>query len=201
MSFPLDTQLNILPCDGEVYYYQNCFSPDLSDLCFVELYEGIDWKHDSIRLFGKTIETKRRVAWYGDVDLKYTYSGTTKVALPWNSALQSIREKVEKTVGYTFNACLLNLYTGGEEGMSWHSDNEKELGDQPVIASVSFGAKRKFVFKHKQTKVKQDIELSHGSLLLMKGATQKYWLHSLPTTKKHIPPRINLTFRTILGQT
>ena len=150
-----------------------------------------------MHLFGKRIVTKRKVAWYGSRPFEYTYSNNTKKALQWTKGLLELKELVEKHTKETYNTCLLNLYHNGEEGMGWHSDDEKELKPDGAIASLSFGAQRKFVFKHKSTKIKVDLVLDHGSLLVMKGSTQKYWQHRLPPTKKVHKPRINLTFRSI----
>ena len=160
--------------------------------------EQIAWKHDEAKIFGKHYITKRMAAWYGDSEFDYTYSKVTKRAHIWTPELLELKSKVEDVSGDTFNSCLLNLYHDGNEGMGWHSDDEKTLGDEMCIASVSLGAERNFAFKHKQSKEKVNVLLQHGSLLLMKGATQKNWLHRLPPTKKVTRPRINLTFRTIL---
>src|SRR6185437_9422544 len=142
--------------------------------------------------------TKRKVAWYGDKRFQYTYSKITKLALPWTNKLLQIKSFTEERTGETFNSCLLNLYHSGEEGMAWHSDGENDLKKNGAIASLSFGAERKFSFKHKQTKETVSLILEHGSLLMMKDATQQNWLHRLPPTKSIMKPRINLTFRTIV---
>jgi alkylated DNA repair dioxygenase AlkB len=147
--------------------------------------------------FGKNITTKRKVAWYGDSVYLYTYSNTTKRASAWTKDLFELKQIVEKYAETKFNSCLLNLYHNGNEGMGWHSDDEKPLGKNNTIASLSFGAERKFSFKHKQTKQTVSLVLEHGSLLIMKGATQSNWLHSLPKSKNMTQPRINLTFRSI----
>jgi alkylated DNA repair dioxygenase AlkB len=138
------------------------------------------------------------VAWYGDQALAYKYSNKTKIAMLWTPELSLIKEKVELVSGHKYNSCLLNLYHNGEEGMGWHSDNEKQLKENGAIASVSFGAPRKFTMKHKATNEKISLELDSGSLLLMRGSIQKHWLHSLPLSKKIKEARINLTFRTII---
>ena len=148
----------------------------------------------------KLIITKRKVSWYGDQGFLYTYSNTTKQALPWTNELLEIKSRIEIITTSTFNSCLLNLYHDGNEGMTWHSDDEKSLGKNAVIASVSFGAERKLSFKHKSSKQTISLKLENGSLLLMKGRTQSNWLHSLPPSSKIIHPRINLTFRTIVDQ-
>ncbi len=149
-------------------------------------------------MYGKRYITKRKTAWYGDAAFEYSYSNTTKTALPWTPELLEIKNSVEKLTGHSFNSCLLNFYHNGNEGMSWHSDDEPELGENPIIASLSFGAPRKFSFKHKITKETVSVLLEHGSLLVMKGATQAHWLHAIPKSTKVKTPRINLTFRTII---
>src|SRR5690606_41971434 len=162
------------------------------------LLSRIDWKNDEAVIFGKRIITKRKVAWYGDRPFKYTYSNTTKSALPWTKELLELKAMVEERVGEKFNSCLLNLYHSGDEGMAWHSDNEKDLKKNGAIGSLSFGAERKFAFKHKETKETVSLCLEHGSLLVMRDATQMHWLHRLPPSKLIVKPRINLTFRTIV---
>jgi alkylated DNA repair dioxygenase AlkB len=188
---------NILPEEGETYYFGKIFSEEEANQYFDILLKTISWKQDEVMIFGKRIITKRQTAWYGDGAFDYTYSKITRTALPWTPQLLKIKERVEEVSGLEFNSCLLNLYHSGEEGMSWHSDAEAELGKDPAIASLSLGAQRKFVLKHKTSKEKISVALEHGSLLLMRGTTQKHWLHSLPKTKKVQEPRINLTFRKI----
>lgn len=196
-STPTDTQANLLPYDGMVHYNGLLLKKQLADHFFDQLLATTAWERDKIVIFGKKITTKREVAWYGTLPYQYTYSHVTKSALPWTPALLELKTLVEQAAGETFNTCLLNLYHNGEEGMSWHSDDEAMLEKHGTIASVSLGAERKFLFKHKQTKEKVAVLLGHGSLLLMKGVTQTYWLHSLPPGKKIAAPRINLTFRNI----
>lgn len=156
------------------------------------------WKHDEAFVFGKHIFTNRKVAWYGNKEFDYTYSNATKKALPWNKDLLELKKLAEEKTATTYNSCLLNLYHDGNEGMAWHSDSEKMLQKNGAIASLSFGADRKFAFKHKETKDSTSLILEHGSLLVMKDETQTNWLHRLPTTKSIKRRRINLTFRTIL---
>ena len=189
---------NILPFDGDVFYYGVIMNQKKATYYFDKLLNTIQWKHDELIIFGKHIITKRKVAWYGNKGLEYTYSNSTKKAIVWTNELIELKKSIEKISNTSFNSCLLNLYHDGEEGMSWHSDNEKELGEDPIIASLSLGAGRKFVFKHKISKQKVSIYLERGSLLVMKGKTQGLWLHALPKTKKVKSPRINLTFRKIL---
>lgn len=190
--------INILPFDGEVNYYGPLMCIEKSLWYFKKLLENINWENDKAIIFGKLIITKRKVAWYGDKPYSYTYSNTTKSALPWTKELLELKDIIENKTGETFNSCLLNLYHSGEVGMAWHSDGEKDLKKNGAIASVSFGAERKFSFKHKDTKQTVNINLEKGSLLIMKGTTQSNWLHRLPPTKKVKTARINLTFRTIM---
>ena len=188
---------NILPKDGEANYYGKILNNENTQYYYDYLFNNIPWENDKAIIFGKLIITKRKVAWYGDQPFKYTYSKTTKSALPWTKELLALKEIVENKAGETFNSCLLNLYHSGEEGMAWHSDGEKDLKKNGAIGSLSFGADRKFSFKHKLTKQTVSVHLEKGSLLVMKGTTQTNWLHRLPPTKKVKIPRINLTFRTI----
>lgn len=191
----VDPEKNLLPRDGVVNYHSSLFSPSRATELLNRLFTDIQWAHDQVTLFGKTHRTKRKVAWYADGPITYRYSGNSKIALTWTDILLHIRAKVEEASHTSYNACLLNLYHSGEEGMSWHSDAEKELKENGSIASLSLGAKRKFSFKHRNSAEKVDLYLEHGSLLVMKGATQTHWLHQLPATKKVAEPRINLTFR------
>lgn len=193
----IDKRVNYLPKDGEVNYYGSILTQAAANLYFNSLLNSIEWKNDEAIIFGRKISTKRKVAWYGDKPFEYTYSNTKKIALPWIKDLAKLKQLVENETNETCNSCLLNLYHNGNEGMSWHSDNEADLKKEGAIASLSLGVGRKFALKHKLTKEKVEIYLENGSLLVMKGLTQKYWLHSLPQNKKIGLPRINLTFRTI----
>ncbi|TBR44274.1 alpha-ketoglutarate-dependent dioxygenase AlkB [Marinomonas agarivorans] len=196
---PKATPRNLLPCDGEVHYYGPIMNAMQASQHFSTLLTEIDWQHDTALIMGRQITTKRKVAWYGDQAFQYTYSHHTKIAQPWNYQLLRLKALVEAESGASFNACLLNLYHDGSEGMAWHSDAEKDLQKHGVIASLSFGAERKFSFKHKQTQESTSVVLQHGSLLIMKGCTQDYWLHRLPPSTKVLHPRISLTFRTIVN--
>lgn len=193
-----DKHKNLLPFDGAVNYYGPLWTKDQADFYLNQLIEGIDWQREEIFMFGKKITTKRKVGWYGEQPFKYTYSNTTKQALPWTKELLELRTVVEEKAGESFNSCLLNLYHNGDEGMGWHSDDEPDMKKEGAIASLSFGAKRKFVFKHKDSKTKVELYLDHGSLLVMKGTTQTFWMHTLPKSKKITTLRVNLTFRTIV---
>jgi len=195
----LPTEINnLLPEDGTVYYYGKICSLENANHYLDRLLNHIEWKNDEAVIFGKRIITKRKVAWYGDRDFEYTYSNSTKRALPWTSELMELKKLTEEKTGETFNSCLLNLYHTGDEGMAWHSDAEKDLKKDGAIGSMSFGAARKFSFKHKRSKATVSVLLEHGSLLVMKDTTQIHWLHRLPPTKLVNKPRVNLTFRTIV---
>ncbi len=194
----IDSTKNILPSNGIVNYFGKIFSRAEADQYLNSLLNNIEWKNDEAVIFGKLIITKRKVAWYGDTEFEYTYSNRTKKALPWTKELLTLKSKIENETGENFNSCLLNLYHSGEEGMAWHSDGEKDLKKDGAIGSLSFGAERKFSFKHKATKETVSVMLEHGSLLVMKGSTQTHWLHRLPPTTKTLKPRVNLTFRTII---
>lgn len=189
---------NILPYDGNTQYYGKIFSSAETEDYYSVLFNKIEWRNDEAMMFGKRIITKRKVAWYAEQEFDYTYSKITKKALPWTDELQALKTAAEKHTKESYNSCLLNLYHDGSEGMAWHSDGEKDLKKNGSIASLSFGAKRKFALKHKASKLKVDIWLESGSLLEMKDSTQTHWLHRLPPTKKIFKPRINLTFRTIV---
>ncbi len=193
----IDSSRNLLPKDGIVNYYGKLLTHLEATKYFDCLYKTIEWKNDQAIIYGKLIVTKRKVAWYGDADLEYTYSNITKKALRWTKELLELKSIAEERTGEKFNSCLLNLYHNGGEGMAWHSDAEKDLKKNGAIGSMSFGAERKFGFKHKATKETVSVILEHGSLLVMKGTTQTNWQHQLPPTKIIIRPRINLTFRTI----
>jgi alkylated DNA repair dioxygenase AlkB len=189
---------NILPYDGEVYYEKCIWDKPNAENLLREMQQHLHWKHDELMMFGKKITTNRKVAWYGDKAFTYTYSRTTKSAIPWHPLLLPIREKTETVTNASFNACLCNFYHHGNEGMTWHSDDDKEFGLNPTIASLSFGAERTFSFRHKITKEVISIILESGSVLLMKSNTQTHWVHTLPKSAKIKDPRINLTFRLVV---
>ena len=188
---------NLLPYDGEVYYHGAILDRAAADEYYNRLLNTIDWRPDEALIYGKRIVTKRKVAWYGERAFDYTYSGVTRQALPWTETLLELKQIAEAQSSSDFNSCLLNLYHDGTEGMAWHSDAEKDLIKHGAIASLSFGAERRFLFKHKQNGYKVEQVLEHGSLLIMSGATQDHWLHRLPQSARIHTPRINLTFRTI----
>lgn len=190
---------NLLSKNGTAQYYGKIFSIEQNELYYVKLLNEIKWTHDVVKIFGKEITTKRKVAFYGDEGISYKYSGKTKIAENWTDLLFEIKSSVERISGESFNACLLNLYHNGSEAMSWHADNEKEILEKSAIASVSFGAERKFGFRHNSTKEEIYLILENGSLLIMKDEVQQYWKHRLYTNSKINSPRINLTFRRIVN--
>jgi alkylated DNA repair dioxygenase AlkB len=185
--------------DADLTLYEDFFTKEESNKIYRGLTDKIKWQQEQIKMFGKTLDEPRLTAWYGDTGKTYTYSGKTMTPQPWSANLKFIKERLEKETGIEFNSCLLNLYRNGKDSVGWHQDNEKELGKEPIIASISFGETRPFQLKHIDRKDldKVDIQLTHGSFLLMKGSTQQKWKHQIPKTTKQIDPRINLTFRII----
>ncbi len=193
-----DPNENLLPHKGEAYFYPAFFDNTESDALFQSLLTQVNWKQEPIRIFGKEVMQPRLTAWFAEEGKSYSYSGITMEAYPWNETLIKIKSKVEKKADVKFNSALLNLYRDGRDSMGWHRDNEKELGVNPVIASVSFGAMRTFQLREYQTKSNlRSIPLGHGSMLLMRGETQPYWEHQVPKTNKINAPRINITFRVV----
>ncbi len=184
--------------DARLRYIPNFFNSENANFYFEKLQQEIPWKQDKIKLFGKEHFQPRLSAFFAAQDVNYAYSGLKLKPKEFSEEILQIRKSVEEFSGLTFNSCLANLYRDGQDSMGWHSDDEKELGKNPVIASVSFGAERIFHLKNKTDKnLKQKVSLVHGSLLMMEEATQHNWKHQLPKTKKSIGPRLNLTFRKI----
>ncbi|MFV5695005.1 alpha-ketoglutarate-dependent dioxygenase AlkB family protein [Flavobacterium sp. LB3P122] len=184
--------------DAEIVYYPAFFNKEEADSIYAELINDIPWQQDEIRVFGKIHPQPRLTALYGNEGKPYSYSNIKMQPHPWNSLLQKIKSRIESVCDTTFTTVLLNQYRNGKDSNGWHADNEKELGINPVIASVSFGAERTFQLKHNSEKdQKKSIVLEHGSLLLMKGTTQHFWKHQIPKTTKPAGPRINGTFRVI----
>lgn len=198
--FQENAPINLLPCDGTVWYYGKLLSHEEATYFKYILLETLAWKHDEAIIFGKHLFTQRKVCWYADSPFSYSYSKITRTALPWTPALLTLKQLVEEKTQEQYNACLLNLYHDGNEGMAWHSDDEKELGKNAAIASLSLGAARKFAFKHKTLPLQTSLVLENGSLLLMKDETQSHWLHAIPKAKRIKDLRINLTFRKMLSQ-
>lgn len=184
--------------DGDVVFYPSFFPLAEADHLLQEFLTTITWRQESIKRYGKQIDIPRLTAWYGEVGTGYTYSGIVNEPQPWTPALLHIKRAVEGPAGVPFNSVLLNRYRSGKDSVAWHSDDEKEFGENPVIASVSFGGTRTFQFKHKKRKdQKASVELTHGGLLIMSGETQQNWMHQIPKTVKEVPERVNLTFRVV----
>lgn len=184
----------------DVIYFEQFLEPDGADRSFAELRDTVSWQQQSITLFGKLQAMPRLTAWYGDGGAVYTYSGLKNVPAPWNPALLDLRARVEQAAGVRFNSVLLNRYRSGADGMGWHSDDEPELGEAPVIASVSLGEPRLFVMRTKTEKKRSlELRLSHGSLLIMRGASQQNFQHAVPKERRLHGERINLTFRAVLA--
>ena len=186
--------------DSEISIFQNHFKSTFANNLFESLLAEIPWVQNKIRFYGKESLVPRLESWHGDKGMSYTYSGIKMDAKPWTKNLMVIKKSIEPIAKTTFNSVLINYYRDGKDRVAWHSDDEKELGKNPVIASISLGAERKFKLRHKKYKENQlqhEVFLQSGSLLLMSGSTQHHWLHEIPRTAKPIGPRINLTFRVI----
>ncbi|MBH0094945.1 alpha-ketoglutarate-dependent dioxygenase AlkB [Psychrobacter sp. NZS113] len=189
---------NLLPYDGKVNDIGVII--DDADILYNTLLTDLPWQSDIVTLFGKTHVTTRQIVWMGDTEADYQYSGHVRQTVPWSSTVFHVKQHIEQAlakIGVTanFNTCLLNYYPSGSDGMGYHADDEKELGAQPVIASLSLGATRKFVLKHKKTQDKVELYLESGQLVVMHGDTQKFWKHSITKTKTVSEGRISLTFR------
>ncbi|HEX8251364.1 MAG TPA: alpha-ketoglutarate-dependent dioxygenase AlkB [Pyrinomonadaceae bacterium] len=186
--------------DAEITFYPNFFNKIKSDVMFENLFKEIKWRSDKIKLYGKEFDLPRKTAWYGEQEKSYKYSGIEMFPEPWTPTLLEIKQEIEKVSDTKFNSVMMNLYRDGNDGISWHTDAEPELGRNPTIASVSFGQTRRFMLRHRNNKeLKFEIELTHGSLLLMGGPTQHFWQHQIPKTSRKLKPRINLTFRVIIN--
>lgn len=183
--------------DADVRYLPRFLAPGAAERLFRQLRSDIPWRQPRVRIAGREIDSPRLAAWFGDPGAVYRYSGTINEPLPWLPALDALRRDVEAECRSSFNSVLANLYRDGDDSMGWHSDAEPELGDQPVIASVSLGSARRFLLRHRRRKEIAGLRLSlePGSLLLMRGQTQHCWRHSVPKTRQSCGPRINLTFR------
>lgn len=189
---------NLLPVDGEVYLFPALFDQPTSNELFAVLAQTINWKQEPVKIMGREIMQPRLTAWYGDKGMAYSYTGITMHPLPWTADLLKIKKAVEEVSGENFNSALLNQYRDGSDSVGWHRDNEKSLGINPAIGSVSFGESREFSLKHhKDKKLQKKIILESGSFLLMKGETQHKWLHSIQKSPGIAKSRINITFRTI----
>jgi alkylated DNA repair dioxygenase AlkB len=187
----------LLP-DGDVVIYRALFDEKESNQLFIELYNNTKWRQESIKIYGKSVPIPRLTAWYGDSNQLYTYSKIAMSPEAWTPPLLEIKSKIESLSGVQFNSALLNLYRSGSDSVAWHSDDEPELGNNPIIGSVSFGGTRQFMFRHKYKKdLKKKVNLTCGNFLIMRGTTQHFWQHQIPKTAKPVEPRINLTFRVI----
>jgi len=195
---PTDCNRNLLPRDGSAHYYPNILNELSSAQIMGQLHQSVVWEPDQLVMFGKLITTRRKVAWVGNPNCSYTYSGVQKLPQIWTPELLLIKEQLEAIAQSEFNSCLLNFYHDGDDGMGWHSDDERELDPHTPIASVSFGAKRKFAFRHKKDKEIISLFLENGSALIMHAPTQEFWHHALLKTKTVSEARINLTFRKII---
>lgn len=184
--------------DADIILYPSLLHESEHDRLFIELTQTIKWRQDSIKIYGRSLLQPRLTAWYGDPGKSYSYSGITMNPTPWTSILLGLKTKVDALAGVVFNSVLLNLYRDGNDSMGWHSDDEPELGQNPVIGSLSLGGTRRLMLRHRFEKgLKHQLELTPGSFVLMQGATQHYWQHQVPKTKRPVHPRINLTFRVI----
>jgi alkylated DNA repair dioxygenase AlkB len=186
--------------DGDARLIPEFLTHPQSDAYLAELMEFVDWTCHVIRIRGRQVASPRLSAWYGDPDALYSYSGLSLEPRPWLPILLELKARIEALCGAPFNSVLLNLYRDGADSMGWHSDNERELGERPLIASLSLGATRRFRLRHRQRKEVEPvaIDLENGSLLIMQGDTQRYWKHQLPKSKRVAEPRVNLTFRNIV---
>ena len=189
---------NLLPIDGSAQYYPEFISEEVSLSLIDQLEKSLRWDADQLIMFGKLVTTRRKVAWVGDPECTYTYSGVKRNPQAWTPELLSMKTRLEKLTQSEFNSCLLNFYHDGADGMGWHSDDEKELDTKSPIASLSLGSTRKFTFRHKINKSTISIFLEDGSALIMNAPTQQFWQHALLKTKTVHTPRINLTFRKII---
>ncbi|MCC5924185.1 MAG: alpha-ketoglutarate-dependent dioxygenase AlkB [Crocinitomicaceae bacterium] len=184
--------------DAEAHYYPDFLTSRESDDLLALALNEFPWQGGEIKIFGKTFDIPRREVYFGDEGKHYSYSGKTLSLIPWQKDIFQLKTTLEKTFELTLNACLANLYRDGLDSNGWHADDEPELGEHPIIASISLGATRKFQIKHKQTDEKTVIDLSHGSLLLMGKGMQAHYKHQIPKQKKVRQPRVNLTFRNII---
>jgi len=186
--------------DGELLHFPGVFQGSHAQRWLAHCIQHIPWRQDHIRIAGRTLAVPRLQCWFGDADAHYSYSGIALTPLPWTTELLEIRAVVQTLCQWQFNCVLANLYRDGKDSVSWHSDDEPELGEDPVIASVSFGESRRFELRHRYRRSQSALRMTlhHGSLLVMRGATQQFWLHQVPKEKGVLAPRVNLTFRRIL---
>ncbi len=188
---------NLAPCDGELFLIRQFYKLSQADELFHQLLNNLTWQQEQLFIYGKWIKVPRLMCWYGDSNAHYQYSGVDHTPRPWTDTLLNIKQDIEACCGYQFNSVLANLYRNGQDSMGCHADDEKELGENPLIASLSLGERRLLRFRHQHSKQKLEIELMHGDLLLMASELQHHWKHELPKTKKLKQARINLTFRKV----
>lgn len=190
--------VNLARRDGELYYLENFIPGPEADRFLERLLAELDWRAETIRVAGKAVPVPRLVCWYGDAEARYRYSGVVHTPKPWTETLLLLRQRVEACCARRFNSVLGNLYRDGGDALSWHADRERELGPRPYIASLSFGAERRFQLRHNRDRETMNLPLGHGSLLLMGGELQHHWQHRVPRSPSVSSPRVNLTFRSIL---
>ncbi|WNC67604.1 alpha-ketoglutarate-dependent dioxygenase AlkB [Thalassotalea nanhaiensis] len=194
LSFPIESY-----CEGDLLYWPGFYLQQQANEFYNTCVEQLEWRQEQIKMFGKLVTIPRLQAWYGDEYAEYKYSGLPLTPLPWNKTLLTIKEHCQQQLQTRFNSVLANYYRDNNDSMGWHSDNEKQLGFQPTIASVSFGQERKFCLKHKYSSEKINLTLQSGSLLVMQGDLQQNWQHALPKSAKPLQGRVNLTFRHIIN--
>lgn len=194
----LQARGNLIPYDGQLYHWPRFYPREQADSYFQLLYQNLTWQQENLFIYGRWLPVPRLMAWYGEPAAHYRYSGVDHPPLPWTPELQTLRLDMQSVCGQSFNSVLANLYRDGRDSMGCHADDEKGLGPNPVIASLSFGETRLLRFRHPQSSRRLDIELMHGDLLIMAGELQQHWRHELPKTRRPKQPRINLTFRNII---
>jgi len=183
---------------AELLYLRHWVDVATADRWLQTLVAETPWMQPQVRLYGRSFAVPRQVAWYGDAQARYRYSGLVHEPLPWTPLLAEVRQRVEQQVGESLNGVLLNLYRDGQDAMGWHSDNEPELGPEPLVVSLNLGETRRFDLRRTgSTRIEHSLELEHGSLLVMSGPTQHHWQHQIARTRKVLTPRLNLTFRQI----
>lgn len=188
----------LLPVDGSAILHEQFLDPTQADCAFRELHETNPWESHDIIVFGKKYREPRLSTWHADDGVRYTYSNLERIPVPWTPVLRKLRDLCEQVSGATFNSVLVNLYRDGNDGVGWHADDEPENGPEPVIASLSLGASRRFDFQHRVLKRVESVQLNSGDLVVMSGASQSLWLHRIAKTKRPVGPRINLTFRKVI---
>lgn len=198
MNEPSGAPIELLPRDGSAMLHPRFIDADTADALMSRLMSSVPWESTRIPMFGREVSEPRLSSWIADQGVTYRYSGRDRVVHQWNADLTEIRRQVETVSMSSFNGVLANLYRTGHDHMGWHSDDERSLGPDPVIASVSLGAERRFDFRHRESGEIRSTLLPHGSLLVMSGAAQRCWKHRIPKSAKVTDPRINLTFRLLL---